>query len=81
MDRELIHRGITGDLKGSPDTSEKPAMPSFMAFTVATLAAWIVHRAISTPEGMLLPSLLAGIFWLLAFYFVRRWFGELRPDI
>jgi len=56
-------------------------MPSFLAFVVATLAAWIVRGALPAAGGMLLPSLLAGIFWLVAFYFVRRWFTELRPDV
>lgn len=55
-------------------------MPSFTAFVVASLAAWIVHGALPAPGGVVLPSLLAGIFWLLTFYFVRRWLHELRPD-
>ncbi len=56
-------------------------MPSFMAFVVATLAAWIVHGALPAPAGNLLPTFLAGLFWILTFYFVRRWFGEIRPDV
>lgn len=55
-------------------------MPSFMAFVVATLAAVLVKGALPAPEGVMLPTLLAGVFWLLTFYFVRRWFEELRPD-
>ena len=51
-----------------------------MAFVVATLAAWIVYGVLPSPGGAILPTLLAGIFWSLTFYFVRRWFGELRPD-
>jgi hypothetical protein len=56
-------------------------MPSFMAFVVATLAAWVVYGALPAPGGALLPGMLAGLFWLLVFWFVRRWFGELRPDV
>lgn len=52
-----------------------------MALVVATIAAWIVYGALPAPCGVLLPALLASLFWLLVFYFVRRWFGELRPDV
>ncbi len=55
-------------------------MPSFMAFAVATVSAWLVKGMLPAPEGVALPTLLAGIFWILTFYFVRRWFAELRPD-
>lgn len=54
-------------------------MPSFMAFTVATLGAWLVKSTLPAPAGVALPTLLAGLFWLLTFYFVRRWLEELRP--
>ena len=54
-------------------------MPSFMAFVVATVAAWIIRGAMPAPAGVVLPTILAGIFWVLTFYFVRRWFDELRP--
>lgn len=54
-------------------------MPSFIAFVVATVAAFVVRNAMQAPEGVALPTLLAGIFWILTFYFVRRWFSELRP--
>jgi len=56
-------------------------MPSFLAFVVATVAAWIVYGALPAPAGVMLPVLLAGLFWLLVFYFVRRWVAELRPDV
>lgn len=56
-------------------------MPSFMAFVVASLAAWIIRGAMPAPVGVILPTILAGIFWVLTFYFVRRWFDELRPDV
>jgi len=55
-------------------------MPTVMAFVVATLAAWIVRGALPHPNGVLLPTLLAGTFWALGFYFLRRWLQELRPD-
>lgn len=56
-------------------------MPSFMAFVVATLAAWIVYGALPAPAGAILPTMISGLFWILVFYFVRRWFSELRPDV
>jgi hypothetical protein len=56
-------------------------MPSLTAFVVATLMAWIVRGALPAPEGMPLPLLIAGVVWLVAFYFVRRWLAELRPDV
>lgn len=52
-----------------------------MAVVVASVAAWIVHGALPEAGGPLLPSLLGGLFWTLVFYFVRRWFEELRPDV
>jgi hypothetical protein len=54
-------------------------MPSFTAFVVATLSAWIVRGMLPAPGGVILPTLLAGVFWILTFYFVRRWLEELRP--
>ncbi|MBW2314007.1 MAG: hypothetical protein JRH10_07430 [Deltaproteobacteria bacterium] len=55
-------------------------MPSFIALVVATLSAWIVRDALPAGGGPL-PMLLAGLFWIFTFYFVRRWFEELRPDL
>jgi len=55
-------------------------MPSFIAFVVATLSAWTVRDALPEGGGPL-PTLLAGLFWILTFYFVRRWFEELRPNV
>lgn len=55
-------------------------MPSFMAFVVATLSAYLVKGMLPAPAGVPLPWMLAGLFWMLTFYFVRRWFAELRPD-
>jgi hypothetical protein len=56
-------------------------MPSFAAFVVATLVAHIVRGALPAPEGVPLPLLIAGVVWLVVFYFVRRWLTELRPDV
>ncbi len=54
-------------------------MPSFMAFVIACLAAWSVVQALPVQPGNPIPMILAMIVWLMAFYFVRRWFLELRP--
>jgi len=54
-------------------------MPSFVAFFVATLAAWTVHTGMPAPAGNVLPTLIALLVWLVGFWFVRRWLTELRP--
>jgi hypothetical protein len=54
-------------------------MPSFAAFFVATLVAWSVRDMMPAPAGHALPSLIALLFWIVSFWFVRRWLTELRP--
>jgi hypothetical protein len=54
-------------------------VPSFVAFIVATLVAWSVRGTMPAPAGHVLPSLIALLFWIVAFWFVRRWLSELRP--
>jgi hypothetical protein len=54
-------------------------MPSFVAFFVATLAAWSVRGMMPSAGGSLLPVSIALLFWIVSFWFVRRWLSELRP--
>jgi len=56
-------------------------MPSFMAIMVASLMAYFVAGALPAPAGVPLPLMIAGVVWFIAFYFVRRWLHELRPDV
>jgi len=72
---------VTRRLKGRRGGSETSLMPTFMALFVASLASWIVQGMLPDAGGPILATLVSGLFWIVAFYFVRRWFAELRPDV
>lgn len=54
-------------------------MPTFMAMVVASLVAWLVKDGLPAPAGNLIPTFLAMLTWLFAFYFTKRYFDQIRP--
>lgn len=57
----------------------RPHVPTLMALTVATLAAWIVKDALPTIEGVPLPLAIALVVWSVVFPIAKRFFADIRP--